>query len=220
RVYAASYAFNGDQQQNSSNMLSLDGFTGDIVWSVPCNRSSTIPIPLPDRRVVLSTGLQSGDVFNQPSVQMFVESTSESQPMATMAWDTSLATWVDLNGNGFIDPGEYFSVGGWNAQPVLITANGRNFVAIGVKAEGFGSNDPSNGLYLLDVDQYPTSPGFVYACSSATAAGGSVAVAGVSMASIGGDGLTMFGATPDDLDVNGNKARSIDDLYSWESGQG
>lgn len=220
RVYAASFAFNGDQQQNSSNMLRLDGLNGDIVWSVACNRSSTIPIPLPDGRVLLSTGLQSDLVLNQPSLQLFVESTSEAQPLATLAWDTSLATWEDLNGNGFIDPGEYLNVGGWTEQPVLITAGGRNLAAVGVLASGFSTNDPSAGLYLLDIDQHPTSPGFVVSQSSPTAAGGSVAVAGTSMASIGPDGLTMFGATPDDLDVNGDKAQSIDDLYSWESGSG
>lgn len=219
RVYAASYEFNVGGQQ-SSNLVSLNGATGDLVWTVPCNRTSTAPIPLPDRRVVLSTGIDFSDAYDQPSVQLFVETTNESQRMATMAWDTALSTWDDLNGDGLLEPGEYFSIGGWNEQPALLTASGRNLLAVGVLTPGANTNTPSSGLYLLDLDQSPASPGFVYASSDVTAAGGSVALGATSLASIGLNGLTMFGATPGDLDVNSDNARTIDDLYSWESGAG
>lgn len=216
RVYAASYAFSGDQF--SSNLLSLDGVTGQVVWSVPSNRTSSTPVPLPDRRVLLSSGYLG--YGSTPSLQLFREQTNESQTGAQLVWDTAYSTWNDANNNGALEPGEYFLVGSWNEQPVVLTADGRNLVAIGVPPEESAENSPSNGLYLLDIDRDPNDPEFYVACSSAGAAGGSAAVAGLSLASIGCDGLSLFGVTPGRLDVNWDKFTSVDDLYRWESGSG
>ncbi|MBI1190735.1 MAG: hypothetical protein GC200_08675 [Tepidisphaera sp.] len=216
RAYAASYNFSGDLL--SSNLLSLDGVTGEVVWSTPSNRSSSTPIPLPDRRVLLSAGVQG--YGSAHSVELFQETTNESHSVATLVWDTALSTWNDLNENEVIEPGEYFAIGNWTEQPVLLTANGRNLLAVGVPPDAGDFASPSNGLYLLDIDRNPTEPEFYVACSSATAAGGSAAVTGVSLASVGSDGLTLFGITPKRLDVNQDKSRGIDDLYAWESGSG
>lgn len=216
RVYVASYAFIGNL--NSANLLSLNGLDGSVVWSVASNRSSSVPMPLPDRRVLLSSGING--YGSASGVELFQETSTESQTSVARVWNTVVSTWIDLDGDGEIDLGEFLSLGGWRHQPALLTADGRNLLVVGVPAESLDLNGPGDGLYILDIDKGPSSEDFIVACSSATAAGGSPGIAGVSMASIGSDGLAMFGATPARLDVNRNKTRTIDDLYVWEAGFG
>jgi len=209
RVYAASYAFTG--RIDSANLVRLDGRTGEPHWSVPSNRTITTPVALPGGRVLLSGGIQGfGSV---PSLRLY----QDFEDHATEVWDSARDTWVDADGDGSMDPGEYTRLGGWTHQPGVCAFAGRVHAVCGVISAGQFSN-PSERLFVVDVDEHPASGSFIV--GEHAGSGGSPAVLPGVAHSIGAAGLVAFGPTPAGLDVNADGVRTIDDLYAWEIGDG
>ena len=177
-VYAASYSFSGGV--DSANLLKLDAASGAVRWSALCNRTSSIPVPLPGGLVALSGGLRGFGTV--PSVQLF----RDDGMSAARLWDSALDSWHDGNLNGQMDPGEYLVVGGWTQQPVM-TASG---LLVGALPTGSSTNAAVNDLYLLNVETHPSGPAFV--ASHAVGAGASPAVAGGWVFTVGLGGLYAF----------------------------
>jgi outer membrane protein assembly factor BamB len=164
-VYAASYGFYGGQ--NNSLLFKLDAATGHVVWGVPCERTASIPIVTDGGLIFLAAGI---DGFGSAvKIQAFRDLGSEAEPL----WDT----YQDTNG-GLI-------VGGWTHQPVY----SRGLLYAGTPDEtAFFA--PYSDLYVLNVARHPGEPEFVVAhCGGA---GGSPAVAGGVLCSLGRDGLFAF----------------------------
>ncbi|TVQ63700.1 MAG: hypothetical protein EA378_01090 [Phycisphaerales bacterium] len=211
-LYAATYAFYG--QLDSANLVKIHARSGQLAWSVPSNRTSSIPIVLDDGRVVLSTGIQGfGSV---PMIQMFEDHGS----YATQLWNTAHATWNDLNNNGQLDPGEFLLVGGWNTHPVLTharTPDAAPRLLVGAIPAGNGFA-PYTDLYELDLSKAPADPGFIV--QHTTHAGSTPAMLGSGVYSVGTGGLAALGPPPPNFDVNNDGQIDLDDLYAWEQGQG
>jgi outer membrane protein assembly factor BamB len=174
-VYAASYAFAGGQ--TAANLIKLDAATGALLWSTPCNRTDSTPIPLGDGRIVLCGGVIG--FGSAPSIQLL----HDDGASATMLWDTALDTWQDLNHNALMDPGEYLLVGGWTHLPLF--AAGRLYAgAIDAGTTTFG---PCTDLYALDLSRTPSQPGFI--AEHVAGLGSTPAVAGGSLYTVGAAGL-------------------------------
>jgi outer membrane protein assembly factor BamB len=180
-IYAASYALYGGQF--AANLVKIDGATGQLLWSVASNRTDATPIPLLDGRVVLSGGLHGfGSI---PSVQLF----QDHGAAASLLWDSALDTWIDLNQNGVMDPGEYLAVGGWTHQPVAATApGGWRLIAGAIPALSF---EACSDMYELNLEKHPQDAGFVK--SHIGGAGSTPAVAAGRLFTVGPDGLHAFG---------------------------
>ena len=189
-VYGASYAFGGGM--DSSNLVKLNGATGALVWSAPCNRTESMPIVLPDGRIVLSTGISG--FGSQPSVELF----RDNGISATLLWDTALATWQDTNHDGALQAGEFIAAGGWTNQPVLLQQPGSPKLHLLV---GSLSTDESefgvyNQLMALDLSKNPGQAGFFAKESVLSVGGATPAAEGGSLYTIGKSGLTAFGPRP------------------------
>lgn len=208
-VYAASYAFFGGQA--SANLVAIDARdgAGRLRWSVEANRTSSTPVPTPDGRVVLSTGvLGFGSV---PSVQLFAGHDAFALPL----WDTALDTWTDANANGTLDLGEFLLAGGWTAQPAVVQGPGGTVrVLVGVPFTGSGSGPPT-ALLELDGQRVPTQSGFV--AQQRGGAGSSPALLGLGVYSAGAAGLVALGHAPPRADLSGDGRVGSDDLYAWEA---
>lgn len=209
-VYAATYAFSGGIV--SANLVKADAATGALRWSVPSNRTSSIPVLLSDGRIVLSTGLPA-----YGSVQA-IELFRDWGANATVLWNSAISTWVDADADGLIDDIEYQHFGGWTMQPIVSeTAAGARIIC-GLSPRGTDAYATSNDVFVLSLDHAPQDPGFVIA--SATGTGASPAVAGGLMFSTGSGGLSAYGDVASNYDVDANGAMGIDDLYAWERGVG
>lgn len=200
-VYGATYDFFGNGR--SSRLVKLDAYSGQLLWEVPSDRSSSIPLVFADDRVLLSSGLNGfGSV---PRLTLY----KDRGDHALELWDTALSTWTD-NGNGVLDQGEYFSIGGWALQPTARTERFRTVALI-------GSNEGLGTMYLIDLDRTPSEPEFVVNLD--TGGGGSPAVGYTAAYAIRTDGLASYGS-PLWPDVDGNRTINIDDLHAWYSDQG
>ncbi|MFG0306238.1 MAG: PQQ-binding-like beta-propeller repeat protein [Phycisphaerales bacterium JB040] len=115
RVYAASYAFSGGQL--NSNLVKLDASTGAPIWSVPSNRTDSIPVPLSDGRVLMAGGVPPDPVFGDYGSR---RSLALYDADGTLLMETTLDTWTDTNANGVPDPGEFVDLGGWTDQPIVL----------------------------------------------------------------------------------------------------
>lgn len=209
RVYAASYAFSGGL--SSANLVKVDGVTGQLVWSAPCNRTASTPVVLPGGRVLVSGGISGfGSI---PSVRMFLD---QGAAVSTL-WDSAIDSWVDHDQDGQIDPDECLRLGGWTQQPVALLFGGRATGLCGTIPLG-PLSVPSNVLSLIDLESHPSSPSFVLL--QHLGAGASPAVAGPAAFSVGTDGLIGLGTSPDKFDLDFSGSLTIDDLYHWEVGLG
>jgi len=202
-IFAASYAFSGGQ--SAANLVKLEASTGELRWSVPCNRTDATPIVLDDGRVIVSGGLSGFGA--SPSIQLFQDHGTH----ATMLWDSALATWTDTNSNGSRDPGEFLSIGGWTHQPIALAAPSSTRLLVGTLPSGTGTATPCTHLRLVDLNLAPTSPSFTLATFAG--AGSTPAVIGPTIYTIGASGLHAFGP---DLDVNADGLIDVEDLHAWE----
>lgn len=208
-VFAATYAFAGGL--TAGNMVKLDGKSGTLRWSVQSNRTSSIPVPIGDGRIALSTGISGfGSV---PAIELFEDSFTS----ASRLWNSALATWEDADHDGNLDPGEYARYGGWTQHPIAYVWAGRTSLATGVLPPVAGQA-PSDTFAVLNLDLSPDSSSF--ATQTASGFGASPAAAGVNIYSVGVAGLVASGPTPARLDVSNDGARTTDDLYEWESLEG
>lgn len=220
-VYAATYDFYAEPGTiNNSNMVKLDAATGALKWSVASNRTSATPIVLPPRpgsnypRVLLSTGLLFSGTA--PTLQLF----EDRGGSAAQVWDSAMMTWVDADGDGRLDPGEYQSFGGWTNQPAVSTGLGPLTAFVGTLPSG-GNNvgfPACVRLTAINLDVLPGSASFVRA--DRAGAGSSPAIADGNLYTIGATGLHAFGPAPFQYDVDGDGEVSIEDLIAWQRGQG
>ncbi|MEQ9095193.1 MAG: PQQ-binding-like beta-propeller repeat protein [Phycisphaerales bacterium] len=198
-VYAASYAFSGGR--DNSAMVKLDAATGGEQWSVPTERTDAMPVPLGDGRIVLSAGLAG--FGSLPTVQVYEDLGTSAQRL----WDLASATWEDLNGDGFIDPGEYLALGGWDHQPAVLETPDGFAILVG---------SPAGGLALLDLDADPRGPELVIGASDL--GGGSPAIAQGVAVSAWSDHVAAFalgGACYADFDRDG--ALTIFDFLGFQN---
>lgn len=209
-LYAATYAFFG--QTSSANMVKLNARTGALVWSVPCNRTESIPIPLDDGRIILSSGVQGfGSV---PMVQMFQDLGST----ATQLWNTAASTWTDANQNGVMDVGEFLLIGGRVMQPVLLRSTiSTPRLLIGANAGAGNPPGPGTVMYELDLTLTPNQPGFIV--QQSTSMGSSPGLLGAGAYAHGTNGLAALGTLPPHPDLNNDTRFDVDDLILWEQGQ-
>lgn len=207
RLYAASYNFFGSR--SSSTLFKLDAATGTLVWAVPANRSASIPIPLPDGRVLLAGGLNGFGTV--PTLQCF----ADLGTTASLLWDSAASTWIDANLNGVMDPGEFLSLGGWNHHPAIAWNAGTPVAFAASITTGPGGASTYASLHRLDLSLAPNDPAFV--TSSASGAGSSPAIVGQWLFSTGPGGILAFGPRPD---VNADGRLDLDDLYAFEQGTG
>lgn len=216
-VYAATYNFSsGGTSYFQSHLVKLDADTGQLLWQTPtlCNRTSSIPIPLDDGRIVLSGGIAGFGTL--PTIEVFQDHCSS----ATRLWDSVSATWIDQDGDGVPDPGEYLLVGGRTQQPIVSTRGGSPALLVPTPPYNYGQDDTtySTALQVLDLDADPMSSQFIR--DQYLGAGSNPALAERNLYTIGQAGLFAFGPTPARLDVDDDKHPTIDDLLAWEQGEG
>jgi len=211
-VYAASFEFFGGQF--SANLVKVRASDGALVWTIPSARTDSIPVPLGDGRLALSTGIDGFGAV--PSVQLFEDKCS----FVVFHWDSALATWEDANGNGLLDLGEFQLLGGWNHQPALVTtAFGEpgglsHTLYVGAPPLGQDFFDLYADLRAVDLDRFPDDPGFVR--EEFPGAGGSPALADHSLFSVGPSGLVGFPrACPSDC--TGDSKANVLDLVCYSS---
>lgn len=180
-VFVASYNFVGSVL--SSNLLKIDAGNGQLVWEIEAGRTASTPIPLPDGRIALSAGLYG--FGSAPSIQLFLDEGERAQLM----WDSALSTWTDTNGNGTIDPGEFFSIGGWTCQPVVSPRAGTTDLFAGVMPVG-SPYAAYEDLHRVSLNATPGNPGFLI--QTFQNAGSSPAIGGHKLYSNGSNGLTSY----------------------------
>ncbi|MCA9280095.1 MAG: PQQ-binding-like beta-propeller repeat protein [Phycisphaeraceae bacterium] len=191
-VFAATYNANGSI--DSSRLVKLDAETGAVVWTVPSNRTDTIPVPLPNGQVVVSGGLRGFGTV--PSIALY----DDLGTSAVRVWDSALDSWIDLNSNNLLDPGEYLDIGGWSSQPVvLMNSQGeRASMYTGTLSSGAASFGIYESLVEVDMTKTPSSAEFV--TSSSMHAGASAAIiknanGDTHVISIGSSGLSTFASS-------------------------
>lgn len=182
-VYAATYEFDSGEQARLFKLRRADGV---ILWSVPCERTASIPVVSASGFVYLACGIE--EFGSAVRVQCF----KDLETSAQLVWDTF------VSGGGLV-------VGGWTLQPAL--AGGALYV---------GRPDPApfapyEQLYALDLSKTPADPGFVAA--SFVGAGGSTAVECGRAYSIGDAGLVAFVTSLECMaDINGDGVVEQGDL--------
>lgn len=187
-VYAATYDFFGGR--DSSRLVKLRAVDGVIQWVASSDRTASIPVPLSDGRVLVSSGI---DGFGSaPSVGVYED----------------LGASAVLSGDfEAFNPGA--GVGGWSNQPVVI--EGRGVALVGSLAGGlFAGYDRLN---LVDLSVPLGGSGSVV--ETYDGAGSSPAVAGFNAYSIGSAGVHAFGLY-DAGDVDLNEAADVFDLIAFE----
>lgn len=209
-IFAATYNFFGGL--DSATLVKLDATSGELLWSTPCNRTSSIPIPLSCHRVLLSSG------FSGAGSALSLELFEDEGDHAHRLWNTADSTWIDADGDGTRDPDEYIAVGGYSVQPAVRISGHSVKVLCGVGSISELTTEPSNGLFVLDLDQTPSEPEFFE--QFATGAGSTPAVVGGLIYSVGVAGLRAFGTVPPAYDVDEDGWVTIGDLYAWEQGRG
>jgi outer membrane protein assembly factor BamB len=176
-VYAASYVFYGTG--NNSGLFKLDLQTGGLAWVAPCQRTDSVPVVTDDGWVFLSGGLD----WTGSGVR--IQAFRDLGTSAVLVWDTH------------VDSGGQLRVGGWSFQPAY---SGGRLYAGRPDATFFG---PYTDLYILNGAAGPGQPDFVLAQHAG--AGGSPALAGGWLYSIGPAGLCAFAQRyPGDLDCSGS----------------
>jgi outer membrane protein assembly factor BamB len=204
-LYAASYAFYGSLM--AGNLVKVRAETGEVVWSIPANRTASIPVPLGDGRILLSAGLQGFGTV--PSVQLF----RDNGASAHLLWDSALWTWQDLNGNGWLDPGEFTPMGGWTHQPAAAKAGPRQVAVFGTIADGgFG---PYGRLRVVDLKHPPGHPSFIL--GEAPAGGSTPALDDGDVYSIGAEGVVAYLTPECHADCDGSGAVDFLDLVCFQA---
>jgi hypothetical protein len=133
-----------------------------------------------DGRIVLAGGIAG--FGSSVKVQSFLDQGS----FATLQWDT------------YADSGGSLTLGGWTTQP----AYAAGLLYVGRPAPSGTGFPPYQELFILDVSRSPGSPQFVV--DQQSGAGGTPALAGPCVYSIGQAGLMAFcrNLTPDDEDLD------------------
>ncbi len=191
-VYAATYDFGVGQ--TAAELVAINAATGALRWSAPCNRTDSAPTPLPGGLVAVSGGVPPDPVFfdhgSAPSVALFMD----LGDAGLMLWDTALDTWTD-DGDGQIENGEFLSIGGWTLAPAFVrTTDGPRLLVGSMDEQDAGGALflPAGELRWIDPTRASTDPLFV--SDAGVGLGGSPAVVGQSIYSIGPAGLVCVRA--------------------------
>ncbi len=185
-IYAATFNFNGGE--DNSALYKLDAADGQLVWSIPAERTDSIPIVADDGTILLSGGI---DGFGS---QVKIEAFRDDGTSAVKLWDTAR------------DLPAATPLGGWTDQPALV--RGQLFVGVPDPADFFG---PYTALYVLDTRRTPADAGFLRA--SASGAGGSPALDADRLYSLGTAGLVAFETTLGcRADINADGVVDVADL--------
>lgn len=185
-IYAATYDFSGSE--NNSRLFKLRLEDGQVVWSIPAERTNSIPVVTDAGRIYLSGGIAG--FGSNVRVQAFQDNGSTVLPV----WDT------------FTDSGGALRIGGWQFQPVL--SRGWLYVGRPDPDSFFGANLE---LHIIDPGRNPGESGFVVATHAGS--GGPPAVACGRLYSIGVGGAYAFDISPACVgDINGNGRVEISDL--------
>lgn len=164
-VYAASYNLSGSG--DNSLLVKIDAATGQVVWTIPCERTSSIPVVAGDH-IYLAAGING--FGSAPKVQCF----RDDGASAASLWDT------------FVNTGGALVLGGWTHQPLW--SDGVLYVGrIPTSGGFFGAY---TDLYMLDVSRVPSDPFFVRA--HRVGVGSSPAMADGRLYSIGPSGLSAI----------------------------
>ncbi len=203
-VYAASYNFGIGQL--SGELVKIDAVSGELRWSVPSNRTDSIPVPLGGGLIAVSGGVPPDPFFfdhrSAPSLALFMDLGAN----AVMLWDSALDTWAD-DGDGVIENGEFLSVGGWTHVPALVrTPDGPRLLVGSMDEEDYGGVLllPGVETRLIDPMRSPADPMFI--TDTVVGLGGSPAVVGDALYSIGPGGLVCLRA-PDGPEGDGVRRR-------------
>ncbi len=218
-----SYAFSGGLF--ASELFRVSARDGVVLGAARVNRSSAMPIMMPEGLIASTGGLQSlcddpNPIDTVPSMSLYEIALMDPPAAPTTAalrWDTAVSTWVDLDFDGIIDCAEYFNLGGYTQQPLVSLWKGRRSMAVGAFALGYQAAAPDY-LTVCDIKLAPSNPAFVK--ELVPGAGGSAVLAGPNLYSIGSDGLCAFGPEPTRFDVDIDKSINAGDLAKWERGQG
>lgn len=193
-VFAATYVFSGGT--TAATLTKLDDAGGGLLWSVPCNRSSSVPVPMPDGHVLLSGGIDGFGTL--PSVEVFEDNGSS----ATRTLFT-------------IDDSPSLVVGGWTNLPAVLDTGDGLVAAVGTLPGSGALFGAYNELRLLDLSLPASDPGFVI--DAFTGCGSTPIVAGGRLLSLGPTGLFAFELASETIpgDADGNGVVDLDDLYAW-----
>ncbi|MBL8877756.1 MAG: PQQ-binding-like beta-propeller repeat protein [Phycisphaerales bacterium] len=164
-AYAATYVFSGGQ--SNSLLVKFDLAAQQVVWTMACERTNSIPVVADDGVVFLSGGING--YGSTPRVQAF----QDHGTTASRLWDT------------FTDSAGKLNLGGWTLQPVL--AGDRLIVGV---PQASGDFSPYLEIVVLNRSLTPGQNGFV--AGSASGAGASSAVAQGIAFSHGAIGLSAF----------------------------
>ncbi|MBK8268681.1 MAG: PQQ-like beta-propeller repeat protein [Planctomycetes bacterium] len=169
-VYAASYdPFCG---ADNSVLVKVSATDGAVQWTIPCERTNSIPVVDGDR-IYLSAGIPG--FGSAPKVQAF----ADHGAFATKLWDT------------FADTGGALAVGGWTHQPVY----SEGVLYCGRIATGNVFFGAYIEMFLLDVTRAPTEPEYVV--DHVVGFGSTPAICDGRLYSIGPDGLHATAALGD-----------------------
>lgn len=195
-LLASSYSF-----FELANTLRIDAATGTVLSEVSTNRSAATPI-------ALRTGISGNNIFapvlmstgydgfgSVPSLELL----GRDHVALLLLWDTWSAASL--------------RIGGWNHQPAATISRGKHLLATGTIAANANTNAAQN-LRIVDLTQTPASSGFVVQLT--TLCGGSVAIAGLNLYSIGSAGLCAYGPVWTNADVDASANITQADLYQWE----
>lgn len=187
-AYAATYDFSGSG--DNSRLFKVAVADGSVAWSVPCERTATIPVVADDGTVYLSTGI---DGFGStPRVQAFADLGIAAQKI----WDSH----DDTNG--------VLRLGHWTAQPILA---GDRLITT-VPASG-GLFEPFSEAVMVDLTKMPGDVDFVI--DAASGVGGSPAVSDDGLlVVIGENEVVAFNATLRG-DTNCDGAVTVSDIGSF-----
>lgn len=202
-LYAVSYEFYAGL--DSANLLSIDGISGAVRWSAPCNRGASAPVALGNGRVAVSAGIPGYGTL--PTVALYLDRVTHAVPL----WNSASGSWSDANEDGLVDPGECLVAGLWSYQPAA--SSDQSLLCVGIppmtgEIEAFGS-----ALASLDLALRPSDREFMRAIPFVS---GSPSVAIGNWYAISAAGL-MARVTPRP-DVGANGRVSIDDLAAFEHG--
>ncbi|MGE3181892.1 MAG: PQQ-binding-like beta-propeller repeat protein [Phycisphaerae bacterium] len=165
-AYAATYDFNGTS--DNSRLFKVSLADGAVTWSVPCERSASIPVIAADGTIFLSAGLTG--FGSTPKLQAFADLGAS----AVKLWDTH------------DDSSGLLVLGGWTSHPVLV--NDRLYTTIPSES---GLFDSFVSAVIVDATAHPADKAFVVDFHDGI--GGSIAIdQSGKLVSVGSAGVLAF----------------------------
>lgn len=202
-LYAVSYEFYGGM--DSANLIAVDGSTGSVRWSVPCNRGGSAPVVLESGRIAVSAGVQGYGTL--PTVALFLDRMDH----AIELWNSARDSWIDADADDLIDVGECAWVGLWSYQP--IASSDLKLLCVGSAPQSGLVSAFGSAITTIDLSLVPRDRAF---CGSTSGVSGSPTAGRGWWYAIGANGLAAYRAAR--VDVNQDGRTTADDLATLERG--